>query len=113
MKSTAMRTQSICGILPNDWRSSGRNRQRIVEFTHFVSREDFATLPAIGAIFSTGSHCDAAEFLGTTDAGFTRMRTRLRQLGGCLKSGQTVPRQRKPYTKRRRAAAIRTLATAA
>src|ERR1700735_1645037 len=91
-----MRTQSICGMLPNDWRSSGRNRQRIVEFTHFVSREDFATLPAIGAIFSTGSHCDAAEFLGTTHAGFTRMRTRLSQLGECLENGETVPMQRKP-----------------
>jgi hypothetical protein len=90
-----------------------QDRRRIVEFTHFMSREDFATLPAIGAIFSTGSHCDAAEFLGITHAGFTRMRTRLSQLGGCFENGESVPRQRKPYKKRRRAAAIRSLATAA
>jgi hypothetical protein len=90
-----------------------RDRQRIVEFAHFVSREDFATLPAIGAIFSTGSHCDAAEFLGATHAGFTRMRTRLSQLGGSFENSETVPRQRKPYTKPRSAAANRNLAVAA
>jgi hypothetical protein len=33
------------------------------------------------------------------------------ELGG--ENGETVPRQRKPYTKRRRAASIRSLATAA
>ena len=90
-----------------------QDRERVIEFTHFVSREDFATLPAIGAIFSTGTQGEAAEFLGTTNAGFTRMRTRLRQLGGCFENGETVPRQRKPYNKRRKAAAIRSLAAAA
>lgn len=78
----------------------GQDRQRILEFMHFVSREDFATLPAIGAIYATGSHGDTAEFLGITDAEFTRMRIRLRQLGGCFENPQTVPRQRKPYKKR-------------
>jgi hypothetical protein len=91
----------------------GQDRQRVMEFTHFARREDSASLPAIGAIFATGSHGDTAEFLGMTDAGFVRMRTRLRQLGGCFVNGETVPRQRKPYTKRRRAAATRKLAAAA
>ena len=90
-----------------------QDRRRIVEFTHFVNREDFATLPAIGAILETGSHCDAAEFLGITHAGFTRMRTRLRQLGGCFEKGETVPRERKPYKKRRKSVAIGSLAAAA
>ena len=90
-----------------------QDRQRIVEFTRFVPREDSGIEPAIGAIFATGSHGDTAEFLGITDAGFSRMRTRLLQLGRCLENGEPVPRQRKPYKKRRRAAAIRKLATAA
>ncbi len=77
-----------------------QDRQRIAEFTHFVNREDFATLPAIGAIFSTGSHGDTAEFLGITDAGFSRMRTRLLQLGRCFETGEMVPRQRGQYKKR-------------
>lgn len=90
-----------------------QDRQRIVEFTHFVSREDFATLPVIEAIFATGPHCDAAEFLCITHAGFIRMQTRLSQLGGCFENGETVPRQRKAYKRRRRAPAIRKLATLA
>jgi hypothetical protein len=90
-----------------------QDRQRIVEFTHFVSREESGTLPAIGAIRATGSHSDTAEFLGITDTEFTRMRTRLRQLGGCFVNGEGVPRQRRSYKKRRKAAAIRNLAAAA
>lgn len=90
-----------------------QDRRRIVEFTHFVSREDSGTLPAIEAIRATGSHSDTPEFLGITDAEFTRMRTRLRQLGGCFENGETVPRQRKPYNKRRKVATIRSLAAAA
>jgi hypothetical protein len=91
----------------------GQDRKRIAEFTDFVSREDSGVLPAIGAISATGSHRDTAEFLGITDAEFARMRTRLRKLAGCLENGGTVPRQRKPYAKRRREAAIRELAAAA
>ena len=52
-------------------------------------------MPAIGAIFGTGSPSDAAEFLGRTDAGFTRMRTRLRQLGGCFENGEKAVGQGK------------------
>jgi len=78
-----------------------------MEFTHFVRGEDAASLPAIGAILATCTSGDTAEFLGTTNAGFTHMRTRLRQLGGCFETGETVPRQRKPYIKRRKAAPIR------
>jgi hypothetical protein len=91
----------------------GQDRERIMEFTRFVRREDSGMEPAIGAIFATGSHGDTAEFLGITDAGFRRIRTRLRQRGGCFVKVEAVPRQRKPYTKRRRATAIRKGATAA
>lgn len=90
-----------------------QDRHRITEFTDFVSREDSGVVPAIRAILATDTKADAARFLRTTDAGFIRMRTRLRQLGRCLEEGEPVPRQRKPYKKRRKAAAIRTLAAAA
>jgi hypothetical protein len=90
-----------------------QDRHRITEFTDFVSREDSGVLPAIGAIIATSTHGDAAEFLGTTDAGLTRMRTRLRQLCGCFVNGEGVPRQRKAYKRRWKAVTIPSLAAAA
>ncbi|PYV69013.1 MAG: hypothetical protein DMG96_35020 [Acidobacteria bacterium] len=77
----------------------GRDRQRIVEFSHFAWREDSSVLPVVGAIFATGTRGDAAGFLRTTDATFARMCNRLRQLGRCFENGETVPRQRGPYKK--------------
>ncbi len=78
----------------------GQDRHRITEVTDFVSREDSGVLPATEAILATDTHADAARFLRTTDAGFTRMRNRLRQLGKCFESGEPVPTQRKQYKKR-------------
>ena len=78
----------------------GQDRHRLTEFTDFVSREDSGVVPAIGAILATDTQVDAARFLRTTDAGFTRMENRLRQLGRCFENGEPVPRQRKPYKKR-------------
>ncbi|PYX57334.1 MAG: hypothetical protein DMG76_12565 [Acidobacteria bacterium] len=78
-----------------------------MEFTHFVQREDSGVEPAIGAMFATGTHGHAAEFLGTTGAGFTRMCTRLRQLGVCFANGK---RLRKPYKRRGKKVASPSLA---
>jgi hypothetical protein len=91
----------------------GQDRRRITEFTDFVSREDSGVVPAIGAILTTDTQADAAGFLRTTDATFARMRTRLRHLGKCFEDGEPVPRQRRPYKKRRKGVAIRSLAAAA
>jgi hypothetical protein len=77
----------------------GQDRHRITEFTDFVSREDSGVVPAIEAILATDTNADSARFLRTTDYGFTRMRTRLRQLGRCFENGEPVPRQREPYKK--------------
>jgi hypothetical protein len=77
-----------------------QDRRRITEFADFVSREDSGVGPAIGAILATDTHADAARFLRTTDAGFARMRIRLRQLGRCFENGKPVPKQRGPYKKR-------------
>lgn len=76
------------------------------EFIHFVRREDPSVLPAIKAILATGSLGDAAEFLGIMDARFSRLRTRIRQLGKCFMTGEDhIPKQRKRYKKRGKAVA--------
>jgi hypothetical protein len=88
-----------------------QDRHRITEFTDFVSCQDSGVVPAIEAILATGTQADAARFLATTDAGFTRMRNRLRQLGRCFENREPVPTQRKPYKKRvKRRTAPNTLA---
>ena len=71
------------------------------EFVDFVRREDPSVLPAIQSILATGTPDDAAEFLGITDARFSRLRTRIRQLGKCFMTGDDhIPKQRRPYKKR-------------
>jgi hypothetical protein len=90
-----------------------QDRHRITEFTEFVSHEDSGVVPAMSAILATSTQADAARFLRTTDAGFTRMRNRLRQLGGCFEHGEPVPRQRGPYKDRRKGMTIRSRAAAA
>jgi hypothetical protein len=77
-----------------------QDRHKITEFTDFVSREDSSVAPAIEAILATGTRADAARFLRITDARFTRMNNRLRQLGKCFVNGDPVPTQRQPYKKR-------------
>jgi len=57
-------------------------------------------LPAIEAIAATATPSAAAEVLGTTTAGFCRMRSRLRELGRCFQTGERVPRRRRPYKRR-------------
>jgi hypothetical protein len=75
-------------------------RQALAEFSDFVRREDSTVLPAMGAIASTATPGAAAELLGTTTANFSRMRSRLRQLGRCYLGNQAVPRKRRPYRSR-------------
>lgn len=82
-----------------------RDRTFVTEFVDFVRREDPSVLPAIQSILATGTPDDAAEFLGITDARFSRLRTRIRQLGKCFMTGDDhIPRQRRPYKKRVKAA---------
>ncbi len=76
------------------------DRHRIGEFVDFVRRQDSHVLPAMGAIAATGTPSGAAEFLGTTEHDFSRMHTRLRQLGSCFVDGEEVPQQRRPYKRR-------------
>jgi hypothetical protein len=77
-----------------------RDRTFVREFVDFVRREDPSVLPAIHSILATGTPNDAAEFLGITDARFSRLRTRLRRLGKCFMTGDDhIPKQRVPYKK--------------
>jgi hypothetical protein len=69
------------------------------EFENFVRREDPKLLPATEALRATGTHVDAAIWLGITQHEFGRMLRRLRQLGKCFLSGEPVPKHR-PYKKR-------------
>ncbi len=75
-------------------------RHALAEFADFVKHEDSSLLRAMGAIASTATSGGAAEFLGTTEADFYRMRSRLRQLGRCFHIGKQVPRQRRRYKRR-------------
>ena len=85
----------------------------IREFVDFVRREDPSVLPAIASILATGTPGDAAEFLGITDARFSRLRTRIRQLGKCFMTGDDhIPKQRRPYKKRLKGLATPSFVTA-
>jgi hypothetical protein len=76
------------------------DRTYLEEFVDFVRREDPKVLFTIEAIFTTGTHADAADWLGITESEFGRKRTRLGQLVKCFLSGEPVPKQRRPYKKR-------------
>jgi len=76
------------------------NRTFLQEFVNFVRREDPKVWPLIEALPATGTLGDATDWLGMTKKEFARMRARLGQLSKFFLSGETVPRQRKPYKKR-------------
>jgi hypothetical protein len=83
------------------------------DFVDFVRREDPSVLPAIASILATGTPGDAAQFLGIADARFSRLRTRIRQLGKCFMTGDDhIPKQRRPYKKRVKAVAAPSLVAA-
>jgi hypothetical protein len=70
------------------------------QFKRFVKKEDPSVFPAIEALEATGPLGEAAAYMGVTDQEFSRLRTRLKQLGECFLSASEVPKQRKPYKKR-------------
>lgn len=69
----------------------------LAEFAEFVKRQDSSLLPAMKAIAAVATSRAAAEFLGTTEGDFSRMRSRLRELGRCFQTGELVPRRRTRY----------------
>jgi len=84
--------------IANAIRSSGNSS---VTVRNRCSPSPECPLPAIASILATGTPGDAAEFLGITDARFSRLWTRIRQLGKCFMTGDDhIPKQRRPYKKR-------------
>ena len=79
-----------------------RDRAFVREFMDFVRREDPNVLPAMEAILVTGTQGTTADSLGMADRQFTRTRNRLHQLADSFLNGNPVPKQRKPYKKRKR-----------
>ena len=75
------------------------------EFVDFVQREDAKALPTIEALMTTGTRGEAAYWLGIAELEFDRMHTRVRHLARCFLSGEPVPKQRKPYKRRRESSA--------
>ena len=80
----------------------GQDRAFVAEFLDFVRREDPNVLPAVGALCFAQTQSAAADSLGMSEAQFNRTHNRMFQLGRCFLSGEPVPRQRKPYKKRKR-----------
>jgi hypothetical protein len=79
-----------------------RDRACLREFVDFVRREDPTSAPAIEMQLVAGMQRAAADSLGIKESEFTRTRNRLHQLAESFLSGTSVPRQRKPYKKRKR-----------
>jgi hypothetical protein len=77
------------------------DRAFLQEFLNLVRREDAKALPTIEALMATGTRGEAAYWLGVAELEFDRMHTRVRRLGRCFVSGEPVPKQRKPYRRRR------------
>lgn len=75
-------------------------RLLLAEFAEFVKQRDSSLLPAMKAIAAVATSRAAAEFLGTTEADFSRMRSRLRELGRRFHTGEQVPRRRRRYKRR-------------
>jgi hypothetical protein len=70
------------------------------QFKTYVRKEDPSVFPAIEALEACGPMGEAAEYMGVTEAEFSRYRARLKQLGECFLKNQQAPKQRKPYKKR-------------
>ena len=75
------------------------------EFLNFVRREDAKALPTIEALMTTGTRGEAAFWLGVAELEFDRMHTRVRRLARCFLGGEPVPKQRRPYKRRRASSA--------
>lgn len=70
----------------------------------FVADEDPSLLPVMKTLMMTGTQGEAARDLNMTEQELSRARNRLKVLGQCLRDGEIVPKQRKPYKKRGAAA---------
>ena len=89
----------------NACQKQSHDRVFLQEFLNFVQRENAKVLPTIEALMTTGTRGEAAYWLGVAELEFDRMHTRVRHLARCFVSGEPVPRQRRPYKRRRASSA--------
>jgi hypothetical protein len=84
-------------------RAAKQTRDRLLtnEFKQFVTDNDPSVYPALEALEATGTINEAAQFINASDGEFARYRNRLKVLAECFEKGLPVPRQRRPYKKRR------------
>jgi len=71
----------------------------VQDFMRFVRRCDPKSVPLVNAVLATGTHAEAADHLGVTEAEFKRMRYRLDRLRHSFMKGEPL-RQRRPYKRR-------------
>lgn len=86
------------------------DRAFLQEFLSFVRLADAKALPTIEALMTNGTRGGAAYWLGVAEPEFDRMHTRVRHLARCFVSGEPVPKQRKPYKRRRDSSACELVA---
>jgi hypothetical protein len=89
----------------NACQKQSHDRAFLGEFLNFVRRKDAKALPAIEALMMTGTRGEAACWLGVAEPEFDRLHTRVRRLARCFLSGESVPKQRRPYKRRRESSA--------
>src|SRR6516165_1583624 len=77
--------------LANASEKQSTDRAFIATFLDFVRRKDPSALPTIDALLATRTRVDAADWLGTTEGEFGRLRTRLDRLGKSFLAGAAAP----------------------
>lgn len=74
-----------------------QNRARVQQFENFVRREEPRLGSLIRALAATRTQAEAADFLRITKEEFARRYCRLRLLGRSFRTGERVPKRRRPY----------------
>ena len=82
------------------------DKARVQQFENFVWRKGSKLLPVLRAIKVTRSDTEAAALLGLTAGEFSWKRHRLVRLRQYFLGGEPLPKQRKPYKKRRTRASV-------
>jgi hypothetical protein len=80
------------------------------QFLNFVARKDAKALATIQAMMATGTWGQAAYWLGIPELEFDRRRTPVKRLARCFVTGEPIPKQRRPYKKRKRTSGCQLMA---
>lgn len=81
------------------------DRMFLKEFRSFINQSDPDLLKVLDAIAITGTFGEAARELNVSEADFNRARNRIKTLRDCWLNSSSVPKQRRPYQRRKAATA--------